>query len=200
MAPRHRIQHQFKCIYSYIHLYIYIYIWPLAHKLFGEGVKTKKKIEKTSIHFLFNPIFTRVKFKIKNLLKRKLPLPVGSVERNFFIHHTDRLIHCGLEINELAAAAASSFRQKVSTYPRCFTLRRLVLKKYSKRKIHLDGLYFPHFALILYPIRTPIGRRPNMWTILGGKYYRVIQANWELWNTYSCLVRISRLSIWIIKP
>jgi len=34
-------------------------------------------------HFLLNPIFTGVKFKIKNLLKRNLPTPVGSAERNF---------------------------------------------------------------------------------------------------------------------
>jgi len=34
-------------------------------------------------HFLLNPIFTRVKVKIKNLLKRNLPTHVGSAERNF---------------------------------------------------------------------------------------------------------------------
>jgi len=32
-------------------------------------------------HFLLNPIFTRVKAKIKNLLKRNLPTPVGYAER-----------------------------------------------------------------------------------------------------------------------
>jgi len=35
-------------------------------------------------HFLLNQIFTRVKFKNKYLLKRNLPTPVGSAERNFF--------------------------------------------------------------------------------------------------------------------
>jgi len=35
-------------------------------------------------HFLPNPIFTGVKVKIKNLLKRNLPTPVGSAERIFF--------------------------------------------------------------------------------------------------------------------
>jgi len=34
-------------------------------------------------HFLLNPIFTRVKVKIKKLLKRNLPTPIGSAERNF---------------------------------------------------------------------------------------------------------------------
>jgi len=34
-------------------------------------------------HFLLNPIFTRVKVKIKNLLKRNVFTPVGSAERNF---------------------------------------------------------------------------------------------------------------------
>jgi len=35
-------------------------------------------------HFLLNQIFTLVKFKNKYLLKRNLPTPVGSAERNFF--------------------------------------------------------------------------------------------------------------------
>jgi len=35
-------------------------------------------------HFPLYPIFTRVNVKIKNLLKRNLPTPVGSTERNFF--------------------------------------------------------------------------------------------------------------------
>jgi len=35
-------------------------------------------------HFVLNPIFTRVKVKINNLLKRNLPTPVGSAERIFF--------------------------------------------------------------------------------------------------------------------
>jgi len=35
-------------------------------------------------HFLLNQIFTRVKFKNKYLLKRNLPTPVGSADRNFF--------------------------------------------------------------------------------------------------------------------
>jgi len=35
---------------------------------------------------LLNPIFTRGKVKIKNLLKRNLPTPVGSAERNFLIN------------------------------------------------------------------------------------------------------------------
>jgi len=41
-------------------------------------------------HFLLNLIFTRVKVKIKNFLKRNLPTPVGSAERNFlgFIQNT----------------------------------------------------------------------------------------------------------------
>jgi len=34
--------------------------------------------------FLIIPLFTRVKVIIKNLLKRNLPTPVGSAERNFF--------------------------------------------------------------------------------------------------------------------
>jgi len=33
-------------------------------------------------HFLLNQIFTRVKYKNKYLLKRNLPTPVGSAERN----------------------------------------------------------------------------------------------------------------------
>jgi len=36
-------------------------------------------------HLLFYPIFTRIKFKNKYLLKRNLPTPVGSAERNFFV-------------------------------------------------------------------------------------------------------------------
>jgi len=37
-------------------------------------------------HFLLKPIFTRVKVKNKNLIKRNLPRPVGSAERNFLEH------------------------------------------------------------------------------------------------------------------
>jgi len=37
-------------------------------------------------HFLLNQIYTRVKFKNKHLLKRNLPTPVGSAERNFLIY------------------------------------------------------------------------------------------------------------------
>jgi len=40
-------------------------------------------------HFLLNPIFTRVKVKIKNLLKRNLPTPVGSAERILFLEQAD---------------------------------------------------------------------------------------------------------------